>query len=897
MRASRLCVVCFLLVLFTAALPAQTDGPPGSEKPADDADSSAGDKSGGDEKKEEKKEKEKSFQEVVEEMERVDGLFAFYRDPTKNKVLLELTPAQFDQPFLFSSKLDRGLGERGLYGTLMANSFVFEWRRLGDRVQLFQINTRFRAKDGTPAARAVENAFSDSLLAGAKVLSKPHPERDSVLVDASEVFLKSDLFNTFGPTLKRLYDGAYKLDADDSAISLVKSFPKNTEVGVVMSFQAGEAKKRSITLPNSRALTLYLRYSLVELPENGYVPRLADDRVGYFMDMHLDYTSDRPDSPYVRYINRWKLEKKNPDAAVSEPVEPIVFWLENTIPVEYRAAIREGAELWNAAFENAGFRNALVVKQQPDDADWDPADIRYNTLRWLIGYDATFAIGPSHSNPYTGQLLDADIGISEGIIRLAARKRYESFVHPTTAGEAARHGDIDPESLDSLRGLCSYATDGVDYLTFAHEVLAARPDWNAEEEEEFVRQYIVELTAHEVGHTLGLRHNFRSSTIHDVDALSGLEQTGSTALAASVMDYNPPVLALAGEEQGDYFPLRVGTYDHWAIEYGYKPIPGVASPEDEREALAAIASRSADPALPYGTDEDAGTSPRSLDPRNTRYDFASEPLDWFEHEFQLIDELWNNAEAKLLSEGESYTVLRRAFGATWTPYGRGAHVAMKYIAGIEHNRDHVGDPDGRNPFVPVSAERQRRALRFLAEHVWAEDAFAVPDSLMRRLQFERFRDFEGSSFSAQRLDYPLHDRVLAVQAHVLDDLYDATKLKRLQDLERMIEPGAEYFSIAELYEGIRDAIWAELPQSQDVNSYRRNLQRAHLLHLVEQVVKQPRKLPGDAIALARADLVLLQGQLRGALARGDSDAVTRAHYADSLSRIEKALAAQLQMAL
>ncbi|MFB3153069.1 MAG: DUF5117 domain-containing protein, partial [Candidatus Acidiferrales bacterium] len=373
-----------------------------------------------DKEKEKKKDKEKSFEEVIEEMEKIEGLFTFYRKADEDKVLIELLPEQFDQDYIYSAKIERATGERGLYGTIMMDQFVFQWRRLGKRVQFVQKNIRFRAAPGSPAERAVKNSFSDSVLSSGKFASKPHPERKSVLVDLRDIFLAGDLHGV-GQFLKRVYKTGYKLDKNNSGFVLIKSFPRNSEIGTTARFQAQEVKQASVTIPDPRSLSLHFRYSLVALPENDYRARLADDRVGYFMSMFMDYTSDKPDTPYVRYLNRWKLKKKNPKAKVSEPVEPIVFWLENSIPVEYREPIREGILLWNPAFEKAGFKNAMVVKQQPDDADWDPADMRYNTLRWFVGYDASFAIGPSHTNPYTGQILDADIGISEGILRLAAR--------------------------------------------------------------------------------------------------------------------------------------------------------------------------------------------------------------------------------------------------------------------------------------------------------------------------------------------------------------------------------------------------------------------------------------------------------------------------------------------
>ena len=854
-----------------------------------------------DEKKpeEKKKEEEKPFDEVVKDMEKIEGLFTFYRKADEDKLLIEIRPDQLDKDFIYSSKMEQGTGERGLYGTIMMDQFIFQWQRLGKRVHFVQKNTRFAAAPGSPAARAVKNSFTDSVLAAGKIVSLPHPERKSVLIDLRDILLAGDLHG-LAQYFKQVYRTGYNFDKDNSGFVMVKSFPLNAEIGTVARFRAGEFSERgSTTIPDVRSVTLRFRYSLVALPAEDYRPRLADDRVGYFMDQYMDFTSDKPDSPFVRYVNRWKLQKKDPKAAVSEPVEPIVFWLENSIPAEYRDSIREGILLWNPAFEKAGFKNAMVVKQQPDDADWDPADIRYNTIRWFVGYDATFAIGPSHSNPYTGQILDADIGISEGILRLGARRRYELYINPVQRLQALKaESDPAPGPFGrNLRGLCAYANGLAEQASLVYDVLSARPGWNPEKEKEFVNQYVRELIAHEVGHTLGLRHNFRASVLNRLDQLADQQRNRSVGLAASVMDYNPAVIALKGEKQGDYLPQVAGSYDQWAIQYAYTPLPAAKTPQDELPELGKLAAQGTDPLHPYATDEDASDSARGLDPRNTRFDFAEDPLAYFSHEFKVVNELWANMESKLETPGESYEVLRRAFNASWTPYLRGSWVAMKYIGGIYHNRVHVGDPNGGPPFVPVPAAEQRRALEFLAQQVWSPDAFQAPARLLNKLQYDRFPDFNFTLFSVPRLDYPLHDSVLFVQSDVLSDLYDPIKLARLQDLEMKYPDPNDRFTLADMFVGVRNAIWSELEAGGSINSFRRNLQRAHLTQLIRLVLKPQANTPEDAVTLARADLVELQNRIDRALGSGSLDYTTRAHLEETRARIRQTLEAQPERSL
>jgi hypothetical protein len=429
-------------------------------------------------------------------------------------------------------------------------------------------------------------------------------------------------------------------------------------------------------------------------------------------------------------------------------------------------------------------------------------------------------------------------------------------------------------------------------MSMGYDLLSSRGTWSSEEEKEFVRQFIVEVTAHEVGHTLGLRHNFRASTINRMDQMADDERTHSVGLAASVMDYNPAVIAIKGEKQGDYLPTVVGSYDDWAIEYGYKQITGVAGPEDEAEELARLASKGADPLLPYATDEDAGLSARAMDPRNTRFDFAADPLNYFRHEYRLLEELWANMEDRLLEDGDSYTILRRAMGYSWTPYFRGGLAAAKNIGGIYHNRDHAGDPNGRMPYEPVPAERQREALDFISQEIWGPDVFLKPAKLLNKLQFERFWDFEFSNFSTPRLDYPLVSIATFMQNQTLATLYHPNRLGRLQDSELMFDDPSKAFTMADLFTGIRSSIWQELDGRANVNVFRRDLQRTHADYLIQIALNHAGGMPADARSLARADLVHLKGKIETALS-GSQDHTTKAHLEETHARIVEALDAPL----
>lgn len=836
-------------------------------------------------KKEEEKKKElPSFREAIKKCKKLEGFFSFYINEDEGKALLEILPDQFGEIFLCSLTREAGDGYYFDSGSMMGQ-FPFLFKRVGRIVQLIHKNVSFRADDLAPIRRAIERGVSDSIIASAKVESRPHSKTRSILVNAKAIFTQD--IDMVADMLKERFKAEYSYDGENSYIDSVKPHSQNVEIEVVIHFRT--RKPRSMyTVADSRSFMHRYHYSISAIPETDYRPRLGDDRLGHFLTMHQDYTSLTSETPYVRYINRWHLEKADPDSDLSPPKKPIVFWMENTIPTEYRESVKAGILLWNTAFERAGFKDAIVVKQQPDDADWEAGDVRYSTLRWIVHPASAYAVGPSRANPFTGEIYHADVRVNVDFVR-SVFGRLEEFVDPVSMSMESPDsapGVPGNRSLEEL--LSNYQMGLAHHAAFGWNLLSAREAITPDDPraKEYLHDFMVNLVAHEVGHTLGLRHNFKGSTLHSEEKLHEEELTTDQGLANSIMDYVPVNIAPEGVEQGQYWQTTLGPYDYWVIEYAHKPIDA-DTPEGELEELERIASRVASPELAYGTDEDAG--PRGIDPACNRWDLGTDMLEYHKRQISLARELWGRIETHFDKPGTRYQKIRRAFVRGLYQYQMAAMQIPKYIGGIYHYRDHIGDPDGRLPFEPVSPAKQREALEVLSAEFFNSDAFKFSAELLNKLATDRFPDFQGSSWRMERFDYPLHNTVISIQRTLLNHLYNSALLSRMLDIELRYDGGEDCFTIAEMFLKLRETIWSELAEPANINSFRRALQREHLGKLTNLLLRPDGKTPQDASSLSRMDLIAIRDDIEKALSEGELDVYSRAHLDETRARIELAL--------
>jgi len=828
------------------------------------------------------------------------GLLNLYQK--ENKLYAELSGSDYSDEYIILISIARGIGQQPLVGGYSWNfgdDWVWKFRKVGERVHIIRKNVRFRANKGYPEFSAVQNAYTDSVLFSLRVIGKGPKGGD--LVDLGPVFM-SDL-----PQISRMLPG-FGFSSDKSMWASVKAFSRNLELEVAATY-ASSGRFQFDTVPDSRGVTINVHYSVSKLDSSGYQPRLADDRVGYFLTVVKDFNKGSDRDQFVRYINRWKLEKPPGATQAPYPVkQPIVFWIESTVPHEFRQPLRNGIAEWNKAFERAGWLDAIEIRQQPDDAEWEPEDINYNTLRWITANSGFFAMGPSRANPYTGEILDADIILDADLVQYW-KEEFETLTPDIAA--ALTGGSLElvrdkPNSGDSFFGLppqaaqCALARGMTRQFAFGSAAILTRanPKQAAEEQKKMIMQGLKETVMHEVGHALGLRHNFKASKMLDLKEINDPEHQGM-ALVASVMDYNPTNIVPRGWHQGDYYTTTLGPYDLWAIEYGYKSLSGGTT--GEVTELKKIAARSGETALTYATDEDTfGTEP---DPDSNRFDLGQDPLEYAKLRAQVVQEVIPHLIERTVREGDDYTQARRAFNILLSQHGEGMFFAARYIGGLHTSRSHKGDKEARPPISPVDVEKQRAALALLEEQVFSDNPFQFPPELYRYLAKSNWQHW-GVSSSFTRKDFPVHDVISIWQSRVLDQLLSSVTLERMHDTEFKTPATQDVLTTAELIERLTNSIFAELGTVQEgdytnrqpaISSLRRNLQRDYLRRL-SRLAMGSTFAPDDCQTIAFARLSSLEAQI-GQLLKSNVklDSYSRAHLQETGSRIRKVLDAQLTL--
>ena len=838
-----------------------------------------------------------------------------------------------------------------IFAGLQQREFYIYWKKYGKRLALIAENIGIRGSDDESKS-SVERIFTDRVLLDIPILTMV--PRGGPMIDLDNLFVRNA--STF---FGRGYEAPINL-RNLMAIKKAKSYEKNTEVAFEIPTTGGGLKT--------------LHYSVSKLEGTpGFKPRKADQRIGYFTTSYQDYGKYESDETDVRYINRWHLQKRDDSLQLSPPKQPIVFYIEHTTPVRYRRWVRQGILNWNKAFEQIGIIDAIEVRQQDKQTnahmEKDPENVQYNFIRWLNNNIST-AIGPSRVDPRTGEILDADIVLTDGWIRVfedqfdelmpkiamqgvsaetlawyadnpnwdprvrlatpsqrnfiresiqhQAKQKYaghqQSGLKTIASGDDVMDGIMD--KVSQYNGAC-FAAEGKGYdvalmrmmQRYLIDDIVKKDDKDKDKDkddkeddedkepskpkeqmldgmpESFIGPLLADLVCHEVGHTLGLRHNFKASAIYTLAEINSEEVKGKKALAGSVMDYLPTNFNFkGGDVQGDWGMISVGPYDLWAIEYGYTT---------KSKSLKKILSRVAEPELKFGTDEDTG----GPDPLARRYDFSKDPLDFAENQVKLARHHRKKILEDFVKDGDAWSKARDGYLLTLRLQNQSTGMMANWVGGTFVNRDKKGDPNGRKPIEVVPAKQQRKALAFVIENTMYDKAYGLTPELLLHMTSDNWSP-GGFFFASDEPAWPIHDRIIGMQASALSQLLNPTTLRRVYDNELRVDKDEEMITLFDIMDSVTKAVWEEVDEAPEgkfterkpaISSLRRNLQSEHLDRLMD-LSKKPR-FSSAAMKpisnLASMTLRDLKEKIEKASENDSFDSYTLSHLQDAATRIQR----------
>ena len=800
-----------------------------------------------------KKDAKKSIKEVTKPTKSKEGLFTLYQDTTNGSVYMKIRKDQLNKEFVYFNYSENGAVSAGFFKGSFRDNEIFSIKKYYDKIEFVKENTSYYFDANNAISKSADANINKPILASLKIVAE---EGDNYLIKADELFLVENLSQIKPSPNPNARPGSSfnlgQLSKEKTKFASLRNYPKNTDIVVEYVYDnPSPSNFGGPDVTDARSVTVKIQHSIIEVPQNNFKPRFDDPRVGYFMQQIEDMTSQSA-TPYRDVINRWNLEKKDPSAALSEPVEPITWWIENTTPVEFRETIKAAVLTWNIAFEKAGFKNAIRCEVQPDTASWDAGDIRYNVLRWTSSPFPPFGgYGPSFVNPRTGQILGADIMLE--YIFFTNRLKQEKLF------EAAGLNLIDefPE-LHANNQTCDIGSYFTQATQFGNVVLSAYTASDLEKSD-YIKQSLYYLVLHEVGHTFGLNHNMKASQLHDPVAINNKELTMKVGLTGSVMDYPAANVSLDRAKQGQYFTMKPGPYDLWAIEFGYTP--SLNDPKAEADRMKKLLSRSNEPQLTFGNDADDMRAPgKGIDPRVMINDLSSDAITYSIDRMKLANNLLKGLKAKYIKEGQSYQELRNAYLVTTGEYGTAAGVISRYIGGVYVDRSFPEQKSTSKPMAPVSAADQKRSMKALNDYVFAPNAYDMPADFYAYLQYQR-RGFNGGNE-----DPKIHDRILNIQRGVLSHLLSSSVTKRMTDIQLIGSTYTLNDMMRELTEGIFRADLAG-----NVNSYRQNLQLEYVNNLVSAMKSDAYSYQAQSNAMAQLKAI----KTMMATAGGNAD--TKAH--------------------
>jgi Met-zincin/Domain of unknown function (DUF5117) len=766
------------------------------------------------------------------------------------QVYLSLNPTQFGKDFIETSVPSSGLGGLGpAQGEpYVAPARILHFERAGNKVVLRWPNTYTVTSPGSPQATGVRQSLPNSVIAVVPVTAQ---DGTHVVISAN-AFLGdiANLAGTLNSSEKKPTE-QYHLDPSRGFFLQTKAFPLNDMLRVDQSWVAPKSTVHD-NAPDSRYVEVRMTYNLIAAPDDGYVPRLYDPRIGYFSQPLMDFATDSELRRTVHYITRWNFGKRTSSASF-QATHPIVFYLSDDIPTEYRDTVRQALLTWNKAFARIGIEGAIQVQDQPHTPGWDPDDIRYNMVRWIDTSSPAFgAEALLITDPRTGEEMNVGVNF-DAALGMIGRQTYKYIIAPA-------------------RDL---------------------PD-TASAERKFTDDFIQYVVLHESGHDMGLQHNFIGSMAYTAANLQSKAFTAKNGIASSVMEYLPFNVWPKGTPQGDYVQLVLGPYDYYAIKYGYGYVPG--TPQEQRPTLQRWASKWADPYYRFASDEDADLFAvgHSIDPRVQQWDLTNDPLQWCGVQESLMHHLMNTVNQRFPEPGKPYDQARTAFMAPLLLDLRCSTMADNIIGGEYLSRSLKGDPDASPPLTPVPLAREQSAWSALRDRLFSDSAWKINPSVLTTLSYS-----EDESLTGGRWGYnppPRHDVGVAmivgkVQAAQLHALFSPLRMERLDDMSTKYGHG-KTMNLADLFDWTQSAIFGGIASGgANDGLIRRNLQTSYASLLSQLWIAPAKREPSDAQALARLELQNLAHDATTGAPLASSE-VERAHLEALAALAQRALRAR-----
>lgn len=870
--------------------------------------------------------KAEEYERVIKDLKKFSGAFNLYE--RKKEILLELPEDEIGKLFLMQASLNTGVNSQGLQAGDPVGIFgvdAFKWEKQDDQLWLVRPNERFRWDSFDPLSTAAQRSFPEAIL-GTFRIEASNPDKKVLLVNVTPLFM-GDMFK-LNEMVASALGGPYMLDREKSWPEKINSFQDNAIVQMrlhYMSARGAEGGGNPLSellglsaapdqLEDSRSAPLRVTYNMWYRKDDGYKPRIADPRIGYFTQDFYSVDKFLQEDRTQRYIMRMNLQKKDPNAAVSEPMKPIVWTIDPSVPPEYRDAVKEGILRWNKAFEAIGYKNAIQVQDAPKDPNYDHADGRYNVIRWTISEDSAYAVSWFRTDPFTGEILNASITFDANMLAFALQEHEKVAMPVAMESQNRKMTDVllrDPNrKLDDDAYL--FATDqelvrkaaqarmqkfgfGALECEYGNGLAAnAAFNWNALtavnggaaglkiSKEQYAKQFISDTVCHELGHCLGLRHNFTASTNLSTKELADDSITSKEGISASVMDYVPVNVMAILKGNGNFYSPTIGPYDMWAIKYGYMSTKG-SSPEADTPELSKVAALSGEHGLAYETDEDANT----WDPYVVLFDEGSDPLNYCAKMIEASHRVRQYAIDELPKSGESYSKRNDLIlNSILQEFSQG-RAAARFVGGLAGNRNFKDDKNEHNTLAPVDAPDQREAVHLIARNLLASDSFVFPKNVV--MNFSIDPNSEMSSLWTA----PIRQLISSQQMRMLARLFSASTTDRICENQYKWGNTKGAYTIDEHYGLLLGTVFSEVGKNQDITPTRRDLQRFATNVLMIQASAPPNSVNEDVREICNDSLKRLSSRFGEQLAHDKGlDDMTQVHLRDTKDQIDKFLARQ-----